>query len=86
MIFMDMCCRNSMCANKLLKLIEEPADKTVIILVTEDEEQLINTIRSRCQVVQLNPLSEESLKNSLIKSHQTEEGLAQNIAHQSEGR
>jgi DNA polymerase-3 subunit delta' len=76
---------NSMCANKLLKLIEEPADKTVIILVTEDEEQLINTIRSRCQVVQLNPLSEESLKNSLIKSHQTEEGLAQNIAHQSEG-
>jgi DNA polymerase-3 subunit delta' len=76
---------NSVCANKLLKLIEEPADKTVIILVTENEEQLINTIRSRCQVVQLNPLSEESLKNTLIKTHETEEGLAQNIAHQSEG-
>ena len=59
---------NSMCANKLLKLIEEPTDKTVIILVTEDEEQLINTIRSRCQVVQLNPLSEESINRLGQKS------------------
>jgi DNA polymerase-3 subunit delta' len=50
------------CANKLLKLIEEPADKTVIILVTEDEEQLINTIRSRCQTVHLNLLSEDAIK------------------------
>ena len=76
---------NSMCANKLLKLIEEPADKTVIILVTEDEEQLINTIRSRCQVVHLNPLSEEAIKNTLMTAHGTEAGLAKNIAHQSEG-
>ena len=76
---------NSMCANKLLKLIEEPADKTVIILVTEDEEQLINTIRSRCQVVHLNPLAEETIKNTLITTHGTEASLAQNIAHQSEG-
>ena len=76
---------NSLCANKLLKLIEEPADKTVIILVTEDEEQLINTIRSRCQIVHLHPLSEETLKNTLISSHNTESVLAENIAHQSEG-
>lgn len=76
---------NSMCANKLLKLIEEPAKKTVIILVVEDEEQLINTIRSRCQVVHLNPLSEETIKNSLIEMHQAEDGLSQSIAHQSEG-
>jgi DNA polymerase-3 subunit delta' len=76
---------NSMCANKLLKLIEEPDDKTVFILVTEDEEQLINTIRSRCQMVSLHPLSEETLKNTLVKTHNIEEGLAQNIAHQSEG-
>ena len=73
------------CANKLLKLIEEPADKTVIILVTEDEEQLINTIRSRCQTVHLNLLSEDAIKNTLISTHNIEAGLAQNIAHQSEG-
>ena len=76
---------NSMCANKLLKLIEEPADKTVIILITEDEERLIGTIRSRCQSVHLNPLSEETIKSALIEGHNTEKNLAQNIAHQSEG-
>ena len=76
---------NSMCANKLLKLIEEPADKTVIILITEDEEQLIGTIRSRCQSVHLNPLSEETIMSSLVKKHNTKGDLAQNIAHQSEG-
>jgi DNA polymerase-3 subunit delta' len=73
------------CANKLLKLIEEPADKTVIILVAEDEEQLINTIRSRCQTVHLDLLSEDAIKNTLISTHNIEAGLAQNIAHQSEG-
>ncbi|MDC0630002.1 DNA polymerase III subunit delta' [Flavobacteriaceae bacterium] len=73
------------CANKLLKLIEEPADKTVIILVTDDEEQLINTIRSRCQTVHLNLLSEDAIKNTLTSTHNVEAGLAQNIAHQSEG-
>ena len=76
---------NSMCANKLLKLIEEPADKTVIILITEDEEQLIGTIRSRCQSVHLNPLSEETIMSSLVKKHNTKGDLAQNIARQSEG-
>jgi len=76
---------SSLCSNKLLKLIEEPADKTVIILVTEDEEQLINTIRSRCQTVHLNLLSEDTIKNTLITAHNTEDVLAQNIAHQSEG-
>ncbi|MDC3198506.1 DNA polymerase III subunit delta' [Flavobacteriaceae bacterium] len=76
---------NSMCANKLLKLIEEPADKTVIILVTENEERLIETIRSRCQSVHLNSLSEQTIKSSLIKRLNIEKSLAQNIAYQSEG-
>ena len=76
---------NPMCANKLLKLIEEPAKKTVVILITEEEEQLLETIRSRCQSIILNPLTEETIKSSLIKNLNIEEGLAQNIAHQSEG-
>ena len=42
---------NTACANKLLKLIEEPPEKTVFILIAEDEEQIISTIRSRCQVL-----------------------------------
>ncbi len=38
---------NIAASNKLLKLIEEPPEKTVFILVTESEEQIINTIKSR---------------------------------------
>lgn len=76
---------NSMCANKLLKLIEQPADKTLFILITEDEEKLIGTIRSRCQSVHFNSLSEETIKRALIQGHNTEDDLAKNIAHQSEG-
>ena len=76
---------SSVCANKLLKLIEEPAEKTAIILITEDEEQLIGTIRSRCQAVHLNTISEKIIENTLIKRHNTEESLAKNIARRSEG-
>ena len=40
---------NIAASNKLLKLLEEPTDKTVFILITENEEDIIQTIRSRCQ-------------------------------------
>ena len=46
---------NTACANKLLKLIEEPPNKTVFILIAEDEEQIISTIKSRCQLLRLPP-------------------------------
>ena len=48
---------NTSAANKLLKLLEEPPEKTVFLLVTEDEEQLINTIVSRCQILHFPVLS-----------------------------
>ena len=58
---------NTAAANKLLKLIEEPPNKTVFILITEDEEQIIQTIRSRCQVLHFPPLAEEAMANALRK-------------------
>ncbi len=76
---------NSSCANKLLKLIEEPPSKTVFILITEDEEQIINTIKSRCQLLHFPPLSEQSIKQGLIKHYSIEESVATKIAHQSDG-
>ena len=39
------------CSNKLLKLIEEPPNKTLFLMVTENEEAVITTIRSRAQLV-----------------------------------
>ena len=57
---------NSSAANKLLKLIEEPPEKTVFILIAEDEEQIIQTIRSRCQVLHFPPLAEDAIADGLI--------------------
>ena len=58
---------NTAAANKLLKLIEEPPEKTIFILVTEQEEQIIQTIRSRCQILHFPPLSEEAITNGLVE-------------------
>ena len=76
---------NAACANKLLKLIEEPPEKTVFILVAESEEQIINTIRSRCQTIHFPPLAEEDITKALVKNYQLEENKAKKIAHQSDG-
>jgi len=52
--------------NKLLKLIEEPPPDTLFILVAENEEQILPTILSRCQLVKI-PLPENSeIKEALI--------------------
>ena len=45
---------NIAASNKLLKLLEEPPEKTVFILISENEEDIIQTIRSRCQILHLN--------------------------------
>lgn len=76
---------NTACANKLLKLIEEPPSRTVFILITEDEEQIINTIKSRCQILQFPPLSEEVIVDALIKKYGVDVSVATKIAHQSNG-
>jgi len=55
------------CANKLLKMIEEPPPKTLFLLVSEDEEQIIPTIRSRCQHIKMNGIEPEFLMEALEK-------------------
>ena len=76
---------NTASSNKLLKLIEEPPEKTVFILITEDEEQIINTIKSRCQILHFPPLAEEAIIEGLVKNYHIEEAVAIKIAHQSNG-
>lgn len=76
---------NIAAANKLLKLIEEPPDKTVFLLITENEEQIINTIKSRCQALHFPALSEQDIANALVVDHQIEDMEASKIAQQAEG-
>ncbi len=54
---MDRSLSNAPTQNSLLKTLEEPPDRTVIILVTSNEDRLLPTIRSRCQRVRFSPLN-----------------------------
>ena len=76
---------NSACANKLLKWFEEPHEKTNIILITEQEESLLQTIQSRCQSIRLHPLSEAQIIDGLTRFQGTDIDTAKKIAHRAEG-
>jgi DNA polymerase-3 subunit delta' len=75
---------NLSASNKLLKLIEEPPEKTVFILIAEDEELLIQTIRSRCQVVHFPPLPEDAIAKALVDNGVVREE-ALRLAHEANG-
>ena len=76
---------NQECSNKLLKLLEEPAEQTVFLLVSEEPDMLLSTIQSRTQRINLKGIDEKDLKEVLINIHGLQEQDAINIAHQSEG-
>ena len=52
---------NDECANKLLKILEEPFDKTFFLLVSDNPEQIIGTILSRTQAIHVGPIQNEAL-------------------------
>ena len=76
---------NISASNKLLKLIEEPPKKTVFILIAEDEDQIIDTIKSRCQLLHFPALAEKAIEEALINRENCELNLAKKIAHQANG-
>ena len=56
---------NASAANRLLKAVEEPPEKTVFIMITHAPEKVLQTISSRCQAMRLNPLSREEVALTL---------------------
>jgi len=50
---------NQETANRLLKLVEEPPEKTIFIFITHAPEKVLQTIFSRCQSIRVLPLSKE---------------------------
>lgn len=67
---------NPECANKLLKIIEEPFPKTLFLMVSEHPGQLLNTILSRLQRINIPPLNQTEIKEQLI----TEKGITAEAA------
>jgi DNA polymerase-3 subunit delta' len=52
---------NDAAQNALLKTLEEPLSDTVFILISDNEEELLDTLRSRCRIVYLEPVPEEHI-------------------------
>lgn len=71
---------NNASGNKLLKLIEEPPDNTLIFLVSEDLEQILPTILSRTQIIKLKNLTEKEISDKLLSEGQIDESRALEIA------
>ena len=71
-------------ANKLLKIIEEPFEDTIFILVSNNDSKILPTILSRTQRFHFKPLSEEDLKELLVKAGVSGE-MAADAARISEG-
>ncbi len=71
--------------NKLLKIIEEPPPNTLFILVAENEELVLPTILSRCQLVKVPALDNSDIEEALISRNKTEPAIARQVAGVSEG-
>ncbi len=54
-------------APKILKVLEEPPDKTLFLLVSENQDLIINTILSRTQLIKIGKLSDSELTKALIR-------------------
>lgn len=76
---------NGECANKLLKLLEEPPYKTLFIMVCEQPEKLLETIRSRVQRFDIRRIDDESLKQALKTRRGLDEDIAKRITHIANG-
>ena len=72
-------------ANKILKILEEPWDKTLFILVTERADRLLQTIRSRTQEVAVPRLKPEVLEDVVRESGEQDEAKVRNVARLANG-
>lgn len=73
------------CANKLLKIIEEPTDNTIFLLVSDIPDNIITTIQSRCQRVNIHGVKEKDITGALESAYNITPEDAASVAHLSNG-
>jgi DNA polymerase-3 subunit delta' len=71
--------------NKLLKIIEEPPSDTLFLLVTENENLVLPTILSRCQLIRLPMLQSDEIETTLLEKQAASPTLAKQIARIADG-
>ncbi len=73
------------CANKLLKIIEEPTDNTIFLLVSDTPDNIITTIQSRCQRINVHGVFECDIVQALESEYNILSDDATTVAHLSKG-
>lgn len=73
------------CANKLLKMVEEPPEHTIFLLVSEDRENVLQTIWSRCQPLHIRAIETEEMVAAIAKRFGLEQESARSYAHIANG-
>lgn len=76
---------NETAANNLLKIIEEPPDQTLFILVTENASSILPTILSRTQLIKVPALGDAEIMQVLVADHHIPEDEAHNVCMLAEG-
>jgi len=72
-------------ANKLLKLIEEPPEKTLFLLVSDEPDKVIPTILSRCQLIRIPAFRTEEISSYIIERFRIHKAKADDIARVANG-
>lgn len=76
---------NAACANKLLKLIEEPPQQTVFIMVSEEPALILETIRSRTQRIDVRRIDTADIEQALIDRRGLDSDTAHRVARAAMG-
>ena len=76
---------NQECANKILKLLEEPPSQTVFLMVCNEPEKLLETIRSRVQRVDVKKIDTEDIRQALMEKRGLTEDEAKRISRMANG-
>lgn len=76
---------NPEAGNAFLKVLEEPPDRTVLILITEQTSDLLPTIVSRCHRIQFRPISQKNLEGLLTEKTEITAQEAQALAGMANG-
>ena len=76
---------NQECANKLLKLLEEPPAQTLFIMVCQEPELLLETIKSRTQRIDLAPITVDDMQQALIQKRNIMPEDARRVARLANG-
>lgn len=72
-------------ANGILKVLEEPPDNSLFLLVSDEPDKLLTTILSRTQRLNIPSFTDQELSEVLVSAHGIEEGRAKQLAHLADG-